>query len=110
MIGNNALPTCNELAAYYGVAFNANNLSTISLTDDICNKLSIGMSVNIVNHGESLIIIPLFETMNISGTCAYIVIGNIGSSSWGIKFGTCFFSNTNKNLIEFTSSNTIDIY
>lgn len=82
----------------------------ISLTDDICNRLSIGMPVHICNRGEILMLYPMYETMSIGGPCAYIIIGAIGSSNWGISFGTCSFSNNNKTLSEFTSSNVINIY
>lgn len=87
-IESNACPTCNELAAHYGVAFYEPDLITpgnltISLPENICNKLSKGMSVNLVNREESLIIIPLSETINIEATCAYILIGLTGSHNYG---------------------------
>ena len=85
-LNNNACPICDELSVYYGVAFNAYNMvhgnqPDITLTEDICNKLSMGMPVHICNHGEILMLYPLYETMTGTGQCAYILIGSIGSTS-----------------------------
>ena len=105
---NNACPTCTEISTSLNSEIHGNP-SEVNLSENDENKLKQGLITVISNGGSCLIIIPDHVMPSYGGTCYYLYFGNIGSSSWGVKFGTCSYMG-NALIQEFTESNVIDIY